>query len=108
MLFSAAAISTRSRTSSFADMIMCASASTLAAPPMSFFISSMPADGLMSRPPVSKQMPLPTRVIGGRVLAPPGEVDQPRRPDTGAADRVQQPEALGQQIVAAITEHDTP
>ena len=62
MAFSAAATSTRSRTSSPALMIMWPSASALAAPPMSFFISSMPLDGLMSRPPVSKQMPLPITV----------------------------------------------
>ncbi len=64
-------------------MIMCPSDSTVAAPPMSFFIRSMPDDGLMSRPPVSKQMPLPISVTIGRVLAParlfPLDVDQARR-----------------------------
>ena len=62
MLFSAAGISMRRRTSSFCAMIMWPSASAAAAPPMSFFISSMPLAGLMSRPPVSKVMPLPTSV----------------------------------------------
>ena len=46
-------------------MIMDASASAVAAPPMSFFILSMPVSGLMSRPPVSKQTPLPTSVTRG-------------------------------------------
>ena len=44
---------------------MRASASTLAAPPMSFFMISMPLDGLRSSPPVSKQTPLPTSVTLG-------------------------------------------
>ena len=51
-------------------MIIEARPSTLAAPPMSFFISSMPLDGLMSRPPVSKQTPLPTSVTLGASLSP--------------------------------------
>ena len=51
-------------------MIMWARPRTLAAPPMSFFISSMPADGLMSRPPVSKQTPLPTSVTFGAPGSP--------------------------------------
>ena len=54
-------------------MIMCASASAVAAPPMSFFISSMALDGLMSRPPVSKQMPLPMMRHLRRAGAAPGE-----------------------------------
>ncbi len=37
---------------------------------MSFFISAMPADGLMSRPPVSKQTPLPINVTFGCVGSP--------------------------------------
>ena len=44
-LFSAAGISTHSRTSSLQAITMCASASAAAAPPMSFFISSMPLAG---------------------------------------------------------------
>ncbi len=51
-------------------MIMWASASTQAAPPMSFFMISMPLDGLMSRPPVSKHTPLPTSVILGSAGLP--------------------------------------
>ena len=42
-----------------------ASASACAAPPMSFFISRMPEEGLMSSPPESKQTPLPTMAIRG-------------------------------------------
>ena len=37
----------------------------VAAPPMSFFMLSMPLSGLMSSPPVSKHTPLPTSVILG-------------------------------------------
>ena len=43
--------------------------STLAAPPMSNFISSISAAGLMEMPPVSKVMPLPTSTIGACVFA---------------------------------------
>ena len=63
--FSTAGISTRSRTFSPRAMIMCASASAVAAPPISFFIFSIDASGLMSSPPVSKQTPLPTSVTCG-------------------------------------------
>ncbi|MOA44975.1 hypothetical protein D3C78_1673240 [compost metagenome] len=45
--------------------------STLAAPPMSYFISSISAAGLSETPPVSKVMPLPTRATGASPLAPP-------------------------------------
>ncbi len=45
--------------------------STLAAPPMSNFISSMSAAGLMEMPPVSNVMPLPTSTTGALSLAPP-------------------------------------
>ena len=51
-------------------MIIWARPSTLAAPAMSFFISSMPLAGLMSRPPVSKQTPLPTSVTFGCAGSP--------------------------------------
>ena len=68
--FSTAGMSTRSRTFNPRAMIMCASAKAVAAPPMSFFMLSMPVSGLMSRPPVSKQTPLPTRVTRGCVLSP--------------------------------------
>ena len=45
--------------------------STVAAPPMSYFISSMPAPGLSEIPPVSKVTPLPTRAIGASPFLPP-------------------------------------
>ena len=61
-----------------------ASVSAVAAPPMSFFISSMPDAGLMSRPPVSKVTPLPTSVTFGASRAAPGEIDDPRRLGGGA------------------------
>ncbi len=65
MLLSAAGISTRSRTGSFARMARSANESAAAAPPMSFFIRTIALDGLISRPPVSKQIPLPTIVTLG-------------------------------------------
>ena len=51
-------------------MIMCASASTVAAPPMSFFMISMALSGLRSSPPVSKHTPLPTSVTLGSPALP--------------------------------------
>ena len=68
--FSTAGMSTRSRIFSPRAMIMEASASAVAAPPMSFFIFSMPLSGLMSSPPVSKQTPLPTSVTFGCLSSP--------------------------------------
>ena len=44
---------------------------TLAAPPMSNFISSMAAPGFRLMPPVSKVMPLPTRATGATPERPP-------------------------------------
>ncbi len=41
-----------------------------AAPPISFFMIFMPEEGLRSRPPLSKQTPLPTRVSLGSVGLP--------------------------------------
>ena len=63
--FSTAGIRTRSCSGKLSDMIIYARPSTVAAPPISFFINPMDAEGLMSRPPVSKQTPLPTRVKRG-------------------------------------------
>ncbi len=45
--------------------------STLAAPDMSNFISSMSGAGLMEMPPLSKVMPLPTSTVGASPLGPP-------------------------------------
>ena len=45
--------------------------STLAAPAMSYFISSISAAGLSEMPPVSKVMPLPTSTTGFFDLAAP-------------------------------------
>ena len=69
-LFSTAGTSTRSRTGSFAAITIDATASTVAAPPMSFFIISMPVDALRSSPPVSKHTPLPTSVTFGSLSRP--------------------------------------
>ena len=68
--FSTAGIKTRKRTLSLASITICASASTLAAPPISFFMISMPADGFKSSPPLSKQTPLPTSVTLGWAGSP--------------------------------------
>ena len=40
-------------------------AKTTAAPVMSAFMSSMPAEGFKERPPESNVTPLPTRAVGG-------------------------------------------
>ena len=45
--------------------------STLAAPHMSYFISSISAAGLSEMPPVSKVMPLPTSTMGFAFALPP-------------------------------------
>ena len=45
--------------------------STLAAPPMSYFISSISPAGLIEIPPVSKVMPLPTNTTGALDLGAP-------------------------------------
>ena len=45
--------------------------STLAAPHMSNFISSISPAGLIEMPPVSKVMPLPTSTTGASPLAAP-------------------------------------
>ena len=45
--------------------------STLAAPHMSNFISSISAAGLSEMPPVSKVIPLPTSTTGFAFFAPP-------------------------------------
>ena len=44
---------------------------TAAAPPMSPFMSSMPAAGLIEMPPVSKTTPLPTKATGLTFSRPP-------------------------------------
>ena len=65
MLFSAAATSICKRTGKCAAMISSASANACAAPPISFFIKRMPVEGLISSPPVSKVIPLPTIATRG-------------------------------------------
>ena len=108
--FSTAGISRRSRTGRPRAMTRSASARAWAAPPMSFFIQRMPAEGLRSRPPVSNATPLPTSTSMG---APsprrpgPGELDHPRRPvwGGGAADRVDGGVAGLQQRLARHARH---
>ena len=75
-------------------MIMSASASAAAAPPMSFFISSIAASGLMSRPPVSKETPLPTRVTRGAAASPQVRSIRRGARGRGAADGVDHREVL--------------
>ena len=100
MLFSAAGISTRSRTGSFVRMTRSAKASAAAAPPMSFFISAMALDGLMSRPPVSKQMPLPTIVTLGACSDPQRRSIRRGAAVAGAAHGVDHREIVGEQARA--------
>ena len=57
-------------------MIIWARPRTWAAPPISFFMSSILAAPLRSSPPLSKQTPLPTSVIFG-----------PRRPQRKSISR---------------------
>ena len=81
-------------------------------PLMSVFIASMPSAGLMSRPPVSKVMPLPTRTTRGvravRAVGHVVELDQPRRGGGGGTDREQATEALGPQLALVPDPHVEP
>ena len=70
---------------------------------MSFFMLSMPASVLMSRPPVSKQTPLPTSVIFGSLVLAPGDVDQPRRARRAGADRMR---PAGNSLASAVAARD--
>ena len=84
-------------------MSMCASASATAAPPMSFFISAMPALGLISRPPLSKHTPLPTRAMRGSFAGAgrrPANLDQPRRIRARAPDGMNGGKIRGAQLLA--------
>ena len=93
-------MSTRRRTGRLAAMIMDARPSTLAAPPMSFFISAIELPGLRLRPPVSKHTPLPTSVTLGWLSLPPDEVEQARRAQRGAANGVDHREVLFKQLIS--------
>ncbi len=55
---------------------------------------SMPEDGLISRPPVSKQTPLPTRVTRGAFRIAPAQIDQAGRARRTTPDRFDQREIL--------------
>ena len=70
MAFSTTGVRITRRTGSLASMTIRPSARAWAAPPMSFFISRMPAEGLMSRPPVSNTTPLPTSATTGCEASP--------------------------------------
>ena len=62
-MFSALPMMPWTSTLGFTAATAAMSATTLAAPPMSPFISSMPGAGLMQMPPVSNVRPLPTKTI---------------------------------------------
>ena len=70
ILFSAIGKSTRKFKGSFAPIIMEAIDKAVALPPISFFIKFMAAPGFKFKPPVSKQMPLPTNVTFGSDFLP--------------------------------------
>ena len=70
-IFSAAAATTIRLIGSSAAIAAFMVPRTLAAPHMSHFISSMPAEALMLMPPVSKVMPLPTSTTGRSPRLPP-------------------------------------
>ncbi len=63
-MFSAAATTATRWIGSPSSQTVFIAPNTLAAPPMSYFISSMLAPGFREIPPVSKVMPLPTRDTG--------------------------------------------
>ena len=74
MAFSAAGTSPTTLTEQWTSRSAAIVASTAAPPDMSRFIDNMPSGGLMSRPPVSKVMPLPTSTtVGVFLVAPRGE-----------------------------------
>ena len=79
----------------------CASASAQAAPPMSFFISSIAAEGLRSSPPLSKHTPLPTSVTRGAPARAPAAIDQARCARAAGADRRDQRILARQRLAAA-------
>ena len=81
-------------------MSMRASASTSAAPPMSFFMRIMPLEGLMSRPPVSKHTPLPTSVTSGAPRLAPAHVDEARLARAALAHLIDEWIVLPQQVLA--------
>ena len=97
--FSTAGMMTRSRTLSLRAMIMWPSASAVAAPAMSFFMLSMPASVLMSRPPVSKHTPLPTSVTFGSPSLPQ-VMSISRGARRAGADRGDQRELLGERVAS--------
>ena len=63
-MFSAAATIVKRLIGSLASMAAFVAPKTAAAPPMSYFISSIVGGGLREMPPVSKVIPLPTSAMG--------------------------------------------
>ena len=70
-MFSHAGIKPTTLTAGFKRLSDLNTPMTLAAPPMSNFISSISRPGLSEIPPESKVMPLPTNTVGACVLAAP-------------------------------------
>ena len=68
--FSAIGINTLKFKFSLFPIIIFARPNIFAAPPISFFIRSIPDEGLISKPPVSKVMPFPTSVTFGSFFFP--------------------------------------
>ena len=59
-MFSTAGINAVTGMAGFSCAMACMAPITAAPPAMSYFIFSMPSEGLMEMPPVSKVTPLPT------------------------------------------------
>ena len=70
-MFSQVAITPTRLTGSFRLAAALNTPNTVAAPHMSYFISSMAAAGLIEIPPVSKVIPLPTSAMGADLVLPP-------------------------------------
>ena len=70
-MFSAEAITPITFIFKFNSLIVFIVPNTLAAPHISYFISSIPLLGLIDIPPVSNVIPFPTRAIGFSLLLAP-------------------------------------
>ena len=72
-MFSTRPITPTALTRAFREASACIRPVTHAAPPMSPFMSSMPAAGFIEMPPVSNVTPLPTKARGGAPFLPPAQ-----------------------------------
>ena len=94
MAFSAVGTSTRKRTGRLRAMIVCARPSTIAAPPISFFIISMAEDGLISARRY-RRSPLADKGDRRTALAP-AHIDEPWRAFRSAADCIDRRKITGE------------